>query len=73
MFKIFIPLLLLIFAVSCSVGPDYVKPPVEVPDSTFLMTDYTIEDSLAFALADTAWWELFGDTVLNLSDYNCHS
>jgi multidrug efflux system outer membrane protein len=64
MFKIFIPLLLLIFAVSCSVGPDYVKPPVEVPDSTFLMTDYTIEDSLAFALADTAWWELFGDTVL---------
>jgi multidrug efflux system outer membrane protein len=64
MLKIFIPLLFLIFAVSCSVGPDYVKPPVEVPDSTFLMTDYTIEDSLALALADTTWWELFGDTVL---------
>jgi multidrug efflux system outer membrane protein len=64
MFKIIIPLLLLIFAVSCSVGPDYVRPPVEMPDSTLLMQDYTVEDSLALALADTTWWELFGDTVL---------
>jgi multidrug efflux system outer membrane protein len=64
MLKIFIPLLLLIFAVSCSVGPDYVRPPVEMPDSTFLMQDFTVEDSLALALADTTWWELFGDTVL---------
>jgi len=64
MLKILIPLLLLIFIVSCSVGPDYVKPTIEMPDSTFLMTDYTVEDSLALALADTSWWELFGDTVL---------
>jgi multidrug efflux system outer membrane protein len=64
MFKIIIPLLLLIFAVSCSVGPDYVRPPVEMPDSTLYMQDYTVEDSLALALADTTWWELFGDTVL---------
>ncbi len=64
MFKIIIPLLLLIFAVSCSVGPDYVRPPVEMPDSTFYKQDYTVEDSLALALADTTWWELFGDTVL---------
>jgi multidrug efflux system outer membrane protein len=62
--KIFITISFLIFIVGCSVGPDYVKPPVEIPDSTFLMTDYTVEDSLAFALADTTWWELFGDTVL---------
>jgi multidrug efflux system outer membrane protein len=35
-----------------------------MPDSTLLMQDYTVEDSLALALADTTWWELFGDTVL---------
>ena len=64
MLKIFIPLLFLIFAVSCSVGPDYVRPEMEMPDSTLLMKDYTVEDSLALALADTTWWELFGDTVL---------
>ena len=64
MLKIFIPLLFLIFAVSCSVGPDYVRPDMEMPDSTLLMQDYTVEDSLALALADTTWWELFGDTVL---------
>lgn len=64
MFKIFIPFLFLIFAVSCSVGPDYVRPDLEMPDSTLLMQDYTVEDSLALALADTTWWELFGDTVL---------
>jgi len=62
--KYIIPLFLLIFAVRCSVGPDYVRPPVEMPDSTLLMQDYTVEDSLALALADTTWWELFGDTVL---------
>lgn len=55
---------ILLFAVSCSVGPDYVRPDIEIPDSTILMQDYTIEDSLALALADTTWWELFGDTVL---------
>jgi len=62
--KYIIPLLLLFFAVRCSVGPDYVRPPVEMPDSTLLRQDYTVEDSLALALADTTWWELFGDTVL---------
>ena len=64
MLKILIPLLLLIFIAGCSVGPDYVKPPLEMPDSTFLMQDYTVEDSLAMALADTTWWVLFEDTVL---------
>jgi|WetSurSiteA1Bulk_404760.scaffolds.fasta_scaffold06551_2 outer membrane protein, multidrug efflux system len=64
MLKILIPLLFLIFAVSCSVGPDYVRPDIEMPDSTIYMQDYTVEDSLALALADTTWWELFGDTVL---------
>ncbi len=62
--KLFISISLLIFIVGCSVGPDYVRPPVEMPDSTLYMQDYTVEDSLALALADTTWWELFGDTVL---------
>jgi multidrug efflux system outer membrane protein len=62
--KIFISISFLIFIVGCSVGPDYVRPPVEMPDSILLMQDYTVEDSLALALADTTWWELFGDTIL---------
>jgi multidrug efflux system outer membrane protein len=64
MLKILIPISLLIFIVSCSVGPDYVRPELEMPDTTIYMQDYTVEDSLALALADTTWWELFGDTVL---------
>jgi len=62
--KIFISIALLIFMIGCSVGPDYVRPDLEMPDSTIYMQDYTVEDSLALALADTTWWELFGDTVL---------
>lgn len=62
--KIFISISLLIFIAGCSVGLDYVRPDLEMPDSTIYMQDYTVEDSLALALADTTWWELFGDTVL---------
>ena len=62
--KIFLAISFLILITGCSVGPDYVRPDLEMPDSTLLMQDYTIEDSLALALADTTWWELFGDTVL---------
>ena len=64
MLKKIIPLLLVILMIGCSVGPDYVRPPVELPDTLVTQQDYTIEDSLAMALADTTWWELFGDTVL---------
>lgn len=62
--KIIIAFSLLIYIAGCSVGPDYVRPDMEIPDSTIYMQDYTVEDSLALALADTTWWELFGDTVL---------
>ena len=62
--KIFIAISLLIFMVGCSVGPDYVRPPVEYPDSTLSEQALTMEDSVAIALADTTWWELFGDSVL---------
>ena len=64
MLKIIIPLFVLMILVGCSVGPDYVRPPLELPDTLVTEHDYTIEDSLAMALADTTWWELFGDPVL---------
>jgi len=64
MLKKILPLLVLMILVGCSVGPDYVRPPHELPDTLVIEQDYTIEDSLAMALADTTWWELFGDSVL---------
>lgn len=64
MLKIIIPLFVLIILAGCSVGPDYVRPPLELPDTLVTEQEYTIEDSLAMALADTTWWELFGDPVL---------
>jgi multidrug efflux system outer membrane protein len=64
MTKIIFLLVLLVLIVGCSVGPDYVRPTVEAPDSLITQKSITIEDSLAIALADTTWWELFGDTVL---------
>ncbi len=64
MLKKIIPLFVLMILVGCSVGPDYVRPPLELPDTLVTEQDYTIEDSLAMALADTTWWELFGDPVL---------
>jgi len=64
MLKKILPLLVLMILVGCSVGPDYVRPPLELPDTLVIEQDYTIEDSLAMALADTTWWELFGDSVL---------
>ena len=65
MFKKLIPLFLIIIVIAgCSVGPDYVRPTMEAPDTLITQKPITIEDSLAIALADTTWWELFGDTVL---------
>lgn len=42
----------------CSVGPAYVKPNVEVP------SQWRIEYPEAADIANTAWWEQFGDPVL---------
>lgn len=65
MIKKLIPFLLIVIVIAgCSVGPDYVRPDMEAPDTLITQRQITIEDSLAIALADTTWWELFGDTVL---------
>lgn len=43
----------------CAVGPDYVKPEIVSPPS------WRIDYQGAANLADTAWWEQFGDPALN--------
>jgi outer membrane protein, multidrug efflux system len=44
---------------ACTVGPDYVKPTLDTPPA------WRIEYEAAAGVADLAWWEGFGDPVLN--------
>jgi outer membrane protein, multidrug efflux system len=48
-----------LFLASCTVGPDYVKPSLDTPPA------WRLEYEAAAGLADLAWWEGFGDPVLN--------
>ena len=43
----------------CMIGPDYVRPAVDVPNQ------WRVEYADAKDLADTLWWEQFQDPVLN--------
>ncbi len=43
----------------CMVGPDYVRPPVDAP-AAWRLSEPEVKD-----LANAAWWEQFGDPVLN--------
>ena len=43
----------------CAVGPDYVRPETTTPDS------WRIDYPKAAEVANTKWWEQFGDPVLN--------
>jgi outer membrane protein, multidrug efflux system len=43
----------------CAVGPDYVRPQIEVP------AKWRIDLPQAEALANTAWWRQFGDPALD--------
>jgi multidrug efflux system outer membrane protein len=43
----------------CTVGPDYRRPPVDTPQA------FRFGEQEARNLADTAWWEQFGDPTLN--------
>jgi multidrug efflux system outer membrane protein len=57
--KIVLPALLLLFLNGCwSVGPDYVRPEVQTPES------WRFEEKEVRDLANTAWWEQFNDPVL---------
>jgi outer membrane protein TolC len=44
---------------ACSIGPDYVRPNIEVPEK------WRIESSAQAASADSSWWEQLGDAELN--------
>ena len=43
----------------CTIGPDYVRPAVDVPSA------WRIDYAAGAELANTRWWEAFGDPVLN--------
>ncbi len=43
----------------CTMGPDYVRPPVDAPQA------FQYEPKDAAATADTRWWSAFGDPVLD--------
>ena len=51
--------LLLPLLAACTVGPDYVRPPVDTPPS------WRVSEQDARDLANSAWWEQFNDPVLN--------
>ena len=48
-----------LFLASCTVGPDYVKPSPDTPPA------WRLDYEAAAGLADLAWWEGFGDPVLD--------
>jgi len=51
--------LLVLIMGACSVGPDYTRPVIDTPST------WRIEETEGKDLANTAWWEQFGDPVLN--------
>ncbi len=56
------PIVAALFALlagGCMVGPDYVRPPVDAPAA------WRLEEKDVRDLANTAWWEQFGDPALN--------
>jgi len=52
-------LLAVLLVAGCTVGPDYVRPVVDTPEA------WRIDYPKAADVADTKWWEQFGDPVLN--------
>jgi len=62
--NLFFVLIITLFFAGCSMGPDYTRPPLEVPEIKLSQADLSIPDSVAQELIDSNWWEFFGDTVL---------
>ncbi len=52
-------LLTALLVAGCTVGPDYVRPVVDTPEA------WRIDYPKAADVADTQWWQQFGDPVLN--------
>ena len=54
-----ISFLLVLSLFGCMVGPNYRRPSIETPSS------WRFEEKEAREVANTKWWEQFGDPVLN--------
>jgi multidrug efflux system outer membrane protein len=52
-------LLLITLMIGCNVGPDYIKPKLDVPAS------YIYQDQEAQSTANIQWWKQFNDPVLD--------
>ena len=59
MLRLAVLMILLATVSACTVGPDYVKPAVDIPEDW----RYSIED--ASGTVNTLWWEQFNDPVLD--------
>jgi multidrug efflux system outer membrane protein len=57
--KIIVFLFFALFVSGCMMGPNYQRPTVDTPQT------WRFEDKEAKDTANTAWWEQFGDPVLN--------
>ncbi|MGN7727243.1 efflux transporter outer membrane subunit [Luteimonas sp. 22616] len=58
-----LPSLLAVALSACTVGPDYVRPDVPVPD-TFIQSQAPADANEAAAAVDPAFWQAFGDPQL---------
>jgi multidrug efflux system outer membrane protein len=52
-------LLVVVLFTGCTVGPDYRRPAIDIPQN------WRFEDKEAKNVANTAWWQQFDDPVLN--------
>jgi multidrug efflux system outer membrane protein len=57
--NVIISFLLIVSLLGCMVGPNYRRPSIETPSS------WRFEEKEAREVANTKWWEQFGDPVLN--------
>jgi multidrug efflux system outer membrane protein len=55
----FVGTAMLLGLTGCMVGPDYQRPPIDVPEA------WRISEKAAQAVGNKAWWEQYGDPVLN--------
>lgn len=58
------PLLLLMLLSACAAGPDYVKPPVEVPTAFKESAGWKLAEPRDQEIHDK-WWEIYQDPLLN--------
>ena len=54
----------MVLVAACTVGPDYKRPLVQVPDAYRDSPAAVLPSSGAASIADQKWWEVFDDPVL---------